>query len=70
MLFQIIRIANIIKISSFMRRQETNLSLNHVETKPFWTRSYLKNLYNTLQTIACLERTFKAARVVNNFFMD
>ena len=40
------------------------LKLNH-----FGNGVNPKNLDNTRQTIACLERTFKAARVVNNFFL-
>ena len=69
MLFQIITIANKINISSFMRRYETNLSLNHVKLNHFGNGVNLKNLDKTRQTIACLERTFKVARTVDNFFL-
>ena len=36
MVFQIIRVANIINISSLKPRHETSLSVNHVETESFW----------------------------------
>ena len=39
------------------------LKLNH-----FGNGVNLENLYNTVKAIACRERTFKAAPVVNNSF--
>ena len=69
MLFQIITIANKINISSFMQQYETNLSLNHVKLNHFGNGVNLKNPDKAGQTIACLERTFKVARMVDNFFL-